>query len=328
MSKGSTKKYRKSTVRSRSRSRTIRKPSSSSKRRSSRRRSSKRRSKVVKMDVVEEGVESSSSSKMDIAEDYDPASPFVPMDVVEDYGVEAPVLDPTFKGLTISFIVMGHGGIKNKVPIETFKPPKNVLHTNILGMRYAGINNLVNRTYEENIEKSLANKKNSNLTALITHLNDFFSTYVSSHKDVEKRVELLRKRYDIGNNFFGIKSNYTKRNAQKYYQGITEKEDTEHFRHSELKKAGPLVKIYSILKSNNAELLNKGETIIVDELQQGITLTELINHVTDFVLSNQRFVPSLIEKELYKETKVEVNVVDLTCNYTKEHPMIGFIERR
>ena len=280
------------------------------------------------MDVVEEGVESSSSSKMDIAEDYDPASPFVPMDVVEDYGVEAPVLDPTFKGLTISFIVMGHGGIKNKVPIETFKPPKNVLHTNILGMRYAGINNLVNRTYEENIEKSLANKKNSNLTALITHLNDFFSTYVSSHKDVEKRVELLRKRYDIGNNFFGIKSNYTKRNAQKYYQGITEKEDTEHFRHSELKKAGPLVKIYSILKSNNAELLNKGETIIVDELQQGITLTELINHVTDFVLSNQRFVPSLIEKELYKETKVEVNVVDLTCNYTKEHPMIGFIERR
>ena len=319
MSKGSTKKYRKSTASSRSRSRTIRKPSSSSKR-----RSSKRRSSVVKMDVIEEGDEahSSSSSKMDVATDYDPASPFVPMDVVEDYGVEAPVFDPSFKGLTISFIIMGHGGIKNEVPIETFKSPKNVLHTNILGMRYAGVNNLVNRTYEENIEKSLANKKNSNLTALIIHLNDFFSTYVSSHKDIEKRVELLRNKYDIGNNFFGIKSNYTKRNAQKYYQGITEKEDTEHFRHSELKKAGPLVKVYSVLSGNKEEWLKTGESITVGNMHQDITLTELIERVTDFVLSDPRF------NEMRREPGVDVNMVDLTCNYTKEHPIIGFIERR
>jgi hypothetical protein len=323
MSKGSTKSYRKSATRSKSRSRSIRK-SSSSKRRLSRKRSSKsskRRSSVVKMDVIEEGDEAhSSSSKMDVATDYDPASPFVPMDVVEDYETKAPVFDPSFKGLTISFIIMGHGGIKNEVPIETFKPPQNVLHTNILGMRYAGINNLVNRSYEENIDQSLVTK-NTDIYHLIEHLNDSFVNFLVQHPDIKERVELIRKRHNIGNNFFGIKSNYTKRNAQKFYQGITEKEEAEHFRHSELKKDGPLVKIYSVLAGNKEEQLKAGESITVGNMHQNITLTELINHVTDFVLSNPRF------NEMQREPGVDVNVVDLTCNYTKEHPMIGFIER-
>lgn len=314
------KSRRKSTVRSRSRYRTIRKYSSS-KKSAYKKRSSKRRSKVVKMDVVEEGDEAhSSSSKMDIATDYDPESPFVPMDVVEDYGVEAPKFDPSFKGLTISFIVMGHGGIKNEVPIETFKPPKNVLHTNILGMQYAGVNNLVNRSYEENIDKSLA-KKNTDIGHLIEHLNSFFVNFLVQHPDIEERVELIRKQHNIGNNFFGIKSNYTKRNAQKFYQGITEKEDTEHFRHSELKRVGPLVKVYSVLVANKTELLKKGESITLNNMHQNITLTELIERVADFVLSDPRF------KDANREPGVDVNMVDLTCNYTKDHPMIGFIER-
>jgi len=224
--------------------------------------------------------------------------------------------------LTISFIVMGHGGIKNEVPIETFKPPQNVLHTNILGMRYAGINNLVNREYEENIDKSLA-AKSTDIEHLIEHLNNTFASFLVQHPDIQERVELLRKRHNIGNNFFGIKSNYTKRNAQKYYQGITEKEDAEHFRHSELKQDGPLVKIYSVLsEENKKEWLKAGETITVGNMHQNVTLTELIERVTDFVLSDPRF------KDAQREPGVDVNMVDLTCNYTKDHPMIGFIERK
>lgn len=282
------------------------------------------------MDVVEEGDETrSSSAKMDVVDDaleFDPNSPFVPMDVVDDYRVEAPKFDPSFKGLTISIIIMGHGGIKNEVPIETFKTPHNVLHTNIMGMRYAGINNLVNRQYEENVDKSLASK-DFQIDKLIDSLNKSFAIFLEEHKDVKKRVELIRRKHNIGDNFFGIKSNYTKRNAQKFYQGITEEEEKHNYRHSELKKAGPLVKIYSIVVAGRTELLKKGETITVDNLPQNITLTEVIDQVTEFVLSNKRFVPSSDEKEFYTNARLEVNIVDLTCNYTKEYPLIGFIEK-
>ena len=329
MTKESVKSYRKSTSNIRSKSRSIRKPTLS--RRSTRKQStrlSRKRSPIIRMDVVEEGDEAiSSSAKMDVVDnDFDPKSPFVPMDIVDDYGVEAPKFDPSFKGLTISFIIMGHGGIKNEVPIETFKIPRNVFHTNIMGMRYAGVNNLVNRQYEENIEKSLAGK-NMNIDKLIGFLNKSFGIFLEEHKDIKERVELIRKKHNIGNNFFGIKSNYTKRNAQKFYQGITEKEEQNNYRHSELKRVGPLVKIYSIIVAGQTELLKKGESITLDNLSQNITLTEVINQVTEFVLSNRRFVPSSDKKDFYTSENLEVNLVDLTCNYTKEHPLIGFIEK-
>ena len=321
----SAKSYRKSAKSARSASRSAR---SSSRKRSA--RSSRKRSPIVKMDVVEEGDESkSSSAKMDVVDDAletDPNSPFVPMDVVDEYRVEAPKFDPSFKGLTVSFIIMGHGGIKNEVPIETFKLPKNVFHTNIMGMRYAGINNLVNRKYEEDIEKSLAGK-DVDINKLIDSLNESFATFLVEHKDVKERVELIRKTHNIGNNFFGIKSNYTKRNAQKFYQGITEQEEQNNYRHSEIKTSGPLVKIFSIVVAGQTELLKKGESITVEGLPQNITLTEVIDRVTEFVLSNTRFVPTSDEREFYTKTKLDINIVDLTCNYTKEHPLIGFIER-
>ena len=323
----SAKSYRKSAKSARSKSRSI----SASNRFSSRirsARSSRKRSQIVRMDVVEEGDETrSSSSKMDVVDDaIDPNSPFVPMDVVEEYGVKSPKFDPSFKGLTISFIIMGHGGIKNEIPIETFKIPRNVFHTNIMGMRYAGINNLVNRKYEEDIEKSLAGK-DVDINKLIDSLNESFATFLVEHKDVKERVELIRKTHNIGNNFFGIKSNYTKRNAQKFYQGITEQEEQNNYRHSEIKTSGPLVKIFSIVVAGQTELLKKGESITVEGLPQNITLTEVIDRVTEFVLSNTRFVPTSDEREFYKKTKLDINIVDLTCNYTKEHPLIGFIER-
>lgn len=254
----------------------------------------------------------------------DPNSPFVDMEVDPDLQSKELKLDFSFKGIIISFVIFGHGGIKNQTPVETFKLPDDARETNLLAMRYSGINNIGNRSYEEEIDKFLSENKNKKTDTLIQELDTSFLRFLPDHPDVLQRVQEIDRRLNIQNKFFGVKQNYNSRNAQKYYTGITSKELLRNYRHSEIKMTGPLVKIYSIV-INNVERLAQGQTIVVDRnVVNGITLTEIINVVTQFVLDSD-MVPALARNDIAKEKGIIVNVVDLTCNYTEEYPLIEVI---
>jgi len=178
---------------------------------------------------------------------------------------------------TISFVIFGHGGIKNEAPLERFKKPDNVEQTNVSGLRFSGINNMVNRHYEETIDIYLLEKKNMN--GMFEELNKQFLNFLPNHPNVKQRVTELQQRTKIGNNFFGTRENYSHKRAQKFYTGITSNEIPH--RHSQLKTTGPLVKIYSIIR--NGEELLKGKEIII-HTNNGITLTQIINNVTKHIL--------------------------------------------
>uniref|UniRef100_A0A6C0HSY9 Uncharacterized protein n=1 Tax=viral metagenome TaxID=1070528 RepID=A0A6C0HSY9_9ZZZZ len=254
----------------------------------------------------------------------DSNSPFIDMEIDPDLEPKELKLDLSFKGISVSFVIFGHGGIKNKIPIETFKLPHATKETNLLAMRYSGINNIGNRSYEENIDKFLSENKNKKTDTLIQELDTSFLRFLPHHSEVLQRVHEIDDRLNIQNKFFGVKQNYNSRNAQKYYTGITSKELLRSYRHPEIKMTGPLVKIYSIV-INNVEQLAQGQSIIVDRnIVNGITLTEIINIVTQFVLDSG-IIPTLARSDIAKEKGFLVNVVDLTCNYTEEYPLIEVI---
>lgn len=295
------------------------------------RKTIKKQSKRSKKNTTRRTVQShDNSNSMDISRSFEPdqLSPYIPMEIDEEYIKKPFTLDLTAKRIIISIVIMGHGGIKNQFPIDTFKSPPYLRKLDILGMRYAGINNLVNREYELMNEEFLANVKNSKTIELLDKLNRTFSEYVKEkfpeHGEIRDRLDLINKRFNIHNDYFGIKENYNSRRAQKFYQGVTEKEIIHKSRHPNITKMGPYVKIYSVLK-DGVELLSKGETILVDNVFQNMTLTDIIQSSKEKIFTMDRFLTS-DEKTEYENRKfVEFGVVDLTCNFTKEYPNIEFI---
>jgi hypothetical protein len=226
----------------------------------------------------------------------------------------------------ISIIIMGHGAIKNELPLEVFVKPNFVKRTNILGMRFSGINNIGDRLYEEEIDTFLSMNKNNLTDTLIRNLDITFLRYLQHPKNtsVKERIDIIKQRYDIKNNYFGIVENYSTRRAQKIYQGANDTEISGGYRHRELTKIGPLVKVYSI-KINGIEVMQQGQYIIIrDNIVNGITLTQIINMVSQSFL-NSHFVTPLQAQDIASKKNITVNVVDLTCNSTQGFPLIEFI---
>lgn len=277
-----------------------------------------------KKDTPMETEEASSKISSLSSGSLDSNSPFIDMEIDPDLESKELNLDLNFRGIVVSFVIFGHGGIKNKIPVKTFKLPDATKETNLLAMRYSGINNIGNRSYEEDIDKFLSDNKNKKIDTLIQELDASFLRFLPHHPEILQRVQEIDRRLNIKNKFFGVKQNYNARNAQKYYTGATSKELLRSYRHPEIKMTGPLVKIYSIV-INNVEQLSQDQSIIVDrDIVDGITLTEIINIVTQFVLDSG-IVPTLARSDITKEKRFIVNVVDLTCNYTEEYPLIEVI---
>lgn len=276
--------------------------------------------KHISMEIEEASSNISSLSSGSL----DSNSPFIDMEIDLDLEVKEFKLDLSFKGIIVSFVIMGHGGVKNEIPIETFKLPDATKETNLLAMRYSGINNIGNRSYEENIDTFLSENKNKKTDTLIQELDASFLRFLPDHPDILQRVQEIDRKLNIQNKFFGLKQNYNSRNAQKYYTGVTSQELLRGYRHPQIKMSGPLIKIYSII-INNVEQLSQGQSIIVDKnTLNGITLTEIINNVTQYVLDSG-MVPTLARSDIKKEKGFIVNVIDLTCNYTEEYPLIEVI---
>lgn len=276
---------------------------------------------------------------MDISTTPKLASPVL-MEIVDEYKNVPLALDTRFRGLTISFVIIGHGGVKNTVPLETFREPEHhpIGHINVLGMRFAGLLNIVSKQYDEDIDTYLAHHKNTEYQNFIAALNSTFEVarQLQMRSDNEyvrraileftERVDLLKKRYPkLKDNFFGTKNNYGRRNGQKFYTGVSETEYKNQIRHSELTTQGPLVKIYSVLRGRD-ELLSEGETITLSETKNMITLTEIIDLAIDTLFKNKKIF-TVTEKPLYfEQLPINIDIVDLTCNYTEEYPKIAFIE--
>jgi len=276
---------------------------------------------------------------MDISPKSISASPVL-MEIFDEYKHQPYTVDFSFKGLTISFMIIGHGGVKNTLPLETFKIPNDATigQINVLGLRFSGLLNLVTKEYDEDIDRYLATVKNKDTTGLIRELDKTFNKFLSSNirsdnDEIKKIVEIFKARIDtlgkkikgIKDKYFGVKMNYGKKNAQKFYQGISKNEKENGYRHSELTVTGPLVKIYSLLKGGT-ELLTEGQTILVSGLQNDVTLTEIIDYAIKQILENGQII-TVAERKLYSELlPINVNIVDVTCNYTEDHPKIGFIE--
>jgi hypothetical protein len=251
-------------------------------------------------------------------------SPFISMEIDPELEPGQLTLDFSFKGIIVSFAIFGHGGVKNEIPLETFKKPDNVKQTNILGMRFSGINNIGNRKYEEDIDTFLVTNKNEKTNEFIHRLDQTFLSYLSGHPDVYQRIQQLNQRSNIQNNYFGIKENYSSKNAQKIYTGASSIDITDHRRHRELTTRGPLVKIYSIIR-NGREYLLPGQSIIIDtNIVNGITLTQIINIVIQSVLDSP-IIPTLDRVNFSTGNNFIVNIVDLTCNSTDSYPLIEFI---
>lgn len=298
--------------------------------------------------IPESGVPMDISSSPDsgVPMDISPEKEFnisespVLMEIVDEYSNEPLKVDFGFKGLTISFVIIGHGGVENTLPIKTFKLPRHVPmgQINILGLRYSGLLNLVTKEYDESIDKYLSNNKNRDIIKLIKRLNDDFTLFLrgaikSDSEELKKIIEEFRKRIErlktiipnIEEKYFGTKLNYGKKNAQKIYQGVSQDEIDKKVRHFELTTVGPLVKIYSILKGGE-EILKDGQTILVTGLKENITLTEIIDEAIK-QFSKEKGIISDIEKDIFlKQLNININIVDLTCNFTDAHPNIGFIE--
>jgi hypothetical protein len=318
--------------------RSARSKQSAQSRKSLRRRSAR---KQTLSPIPESGVpmEISPEKEVDIS-----ASPVL-MEIVDEYSDQIPTVDFDFKGLTVSFVIIGHGGVKNTVPIKTFELPIHMPmgRINVLGMRYSGLLNLVNKNYDESTDKYLADHKNENIPELIKYLNEAFAMFLNGNINVngedtkeiiekrkvidefKKRVDLLKKK--IPNiEYFGAKIGFGKKNAQKFYSGISQEEFKKESRHSELTvNGGPLVKIYSILKGGK-EYLKPGQTLLVSGLSDNITLTEIIDAAIKKV-SEEGHIITVYERGLYfEQLPININIVDLTCNHTDAYPNIGFIE--
>ena len=308
-----------------------------SQRNTTRSRRRKGRSSSSKMDVALSTIKEESASPVPMDISATPKSPSpVLMDIDEEYTDRPLTLDLNFKGLTISFIIIGHGGVSNVLPLKTFELPehKPIGQINVLGMRFSGLLNLVNKAYDEDTDQYLSEHKNSE-SNFISHLNASFDAALQSHirsddeqtrlilAEFRKRTESLKRKGK--DEFFGTKVNFGRKNAQKYYQGVTAKEYEAGLRHGELTTEGPLVKVYSVLRGKD-ELLSPGQSIKVSPTKNGATLTEIIDLAIQTVLNNEKIL-TVVEKPLYSEKlPVNVNVVDLTCNYTEEYPNVGFIE--
>jgi hypothetical protein len=272
----------------------------------------------------------------------------LPIDLDYPTVIRRPLSNTT---ITISFLIIGHGNIintprLNNTVIETFKKPNNASQVSVMGLRFAGLVNLIKRDYLEFIDKELTNKiphdntmtvyLNKNLKMFIQGFTpEYFENqlkidkttqekeedekYIILAKNLHEQINMLRNNGSLtGDNFFGVKDKFTKKNAQKRYFGA----DSSVF-HKEITTSGPLVKIYSITTGDGSEILSKGESIICTEPKNGDTLTKIIDDVVMKVYSTV-----IIPNFNFDKSKIKVNVLDLTCNNTENFnfPSIGFIE--
>lgn len=255
--------------------------------------------------------------------------------------------------IEISLIIIGHGGVissENGI-VQRFKPPENVSQTNVLGLRYAGLTNLANKVYKENIDNELQHKevlKNAkNLKLFLKYYNSVYSLALNEYKKDKNGDYMLdifgnkiykfpeirhanalvdnalsKKNIHLHGDYAGIRYNYGSTRAQKLYTGKKMNESPTFSHHQEIYER-PLVKIYSVNVNGEEIQRNKGLLeIIVTDIKNGVTLTKVIEKAVEKTMSKFTKLSGLSDK------KIVVNVIDLTCNDMTDgtrYPDIEFI---
>ena len=242
--------------------------------------------------------------------------------------------------IEISLLIIGHGGVislENGI-VQKFTLPENVSQTNILGLRYAGLLNYGNSESKKWMDKNLheveilQNPKN-----LKKFLKTFNWIYVAALNERdsnnsfinqnERNANMLvnsslhKKNIHLHGDYVGIRYNYGNTRAQKIYFGKKKNDQLAHIHPQEVEER-PLVKIFSIKVDGIEIQRNQGRhEIFVDDIKNEVTLTEVIEKA---VHKTMREFPEL---STFPDRKIIVNVVDNTCNDTKENrfPDIEFI---
>jgi hypothetical protein len=259
----------------------------------------------------------------------------------------------------VSLVIYGHGGLamtRDKVFVpgklinQAFKVPEGVDQVNVLGLRYAGLDNFGNRRHEMKIDHMLSKRPDIELPEFLDYLNKYYENalhhtylhekgryvldesgnYIPKFKDQLDKLAIIEKRLakkgiQVRGNMFGIREKYDKKRAQKIYTGVRLDEysidPNQPQRHPELKIGHPLIKIFSI-RVNGVEQLKPGHQIVVKGpgVKNYMTLTDVIHESLDPRVSK------LLAKYLHYKNKIVVDVVDLTCNHQFEgDPTLEFI---
>jgi len=247
--------------------------------------------------------------------------------------------------IEISFIIIGHGGIPSSSngEVPQFKLPENVSQTNVLGLRYAGFLNYGNVDFKKEIYKILQENEilhnEKNLKKFLKNYNKFYIHILNqqSVKGVydfqnERNANILvndalsKKNIRLHGDYIGIRYNYGTTRSQKIYTGKNPGELPIQSHPEEIEER-PLVKIFSI-KVDDQEILRNidyhhilNHEILVDDIKNGVTLTEIIEHA---VKKTMHVFPEL---DAFPDKKIVVNVIDISCNSTmnRDYPTIEFI---
>lgn len=254
--------------------------------------------------------------------------------------------------IEISLIIIGHGGVissENGI-VQRFKLPENVSQTNVLGLRYAGLTNLANKVYKENIDNKLQHeevlKNAKNLKLFLKYYNyvyslalneyekdkngdymlDIFGNKIYKFPEIRHANALVdnalsKKNIHLHGDYAGIRYNYGSTRAQKLYTGKKKNESSIFSHHQEIYER-PLVKIYSVNVNGEEIQRNKGlPEIIVTDIKNDVTLTEVIEKSVEKTMQVFRNLSTIQDK------KIIVNVIDMTCNNTTTnfYPEIEFI---
>lgn len=252
----------------------------------------------------------------------------------------------------IGVVIFGHGGLVTEhvhffnVPQhvnKTFQLPRGVAQTNVLGLRYAGLNNIGNRAYEESIDRYLTHRRDD-MSKFVRYLDNYYQGALNElirdpngilihpfQNEINKNQRLednlyKKKRIVLKGNHFGVREKYDTKRVQKFYTGRIPQytdpttrqivpEEHPDGRHRELTTNGPLVKIFSI-EINGKKRLPNGYYILIEPVPTGITLTQLI----------EQSILTVLPPQVIAAKKTIVDVIDLTCNTTElSNPTIEFI---
>jgi hypothetical protein len=256
--------------------------------------------------------------------------------------------------IEISLIIIGHGGVisaENGIP-HFFKLPENVSQTNVLGLRYAGLTNLVNKAYKEYIDNELQHeevlKNAKKLKLFLKYYNYAYSFFLNEYEKDKNGDYILdifgnkiykfpkirlanalvnnalsKRNIHLHGDYAGIRYNYDSTRVQKLYTGKNKNESSIFSHHQEIYER-PLVKIFSVNVNGEEIQRNKGlPEMIVTDITNGVTLTEVIEKAVEKTMQVFRNLSTIQDK------KIIVNVIDMTCNdYTnKFYSVVEFIGR-
>lgn len=224
------------------------------------------------------------------------------------------------RDLVVKAAIWGHGGqttVSNLHPI--FSPLPSV-QLNIFGYAVSGKCNIGNNEYLSLVDNEMRTTSNwpPNKSWFEHAYSQIYPTFVDPANLV---VEPKYAAFEYVSNYGDL--NQAPR-GDKTYSGI--KNDKDCFKSLGVTKNGPLLRIYEIIVNGINILQDKPPVDI--HLQNFTSLSNIMIEIRNIFTHNQSIFDIIFKRYNLKSenfTKLVVNLLDLSCNYTLEEPTIGAV---